>query len=404
MRTKKNKHGILFIGTFPPKKCGIASFTYDLATALSKESGECLEINICALDTGKNLDMYNFPVTHVMDSNNLGDYQEMAKKINQDPLIKLVCIEHEFGLFGGNRGNYILMLTSLLEKPSVLCFHTILPDPDSGLKSLIRSICEQVSRVVVMTYHSAKLLEEDYGIHHQKIKIIPHGTHLIESDNPAGLKKKYGLDKKLVLTTFGLLSPNKGIKTGIRAMAHIVKKFPEALYLVLGRTHPNLIAEEGESYRESLQKMIRELNLSNNVRLVNEYLPTQELMEHLVLTDLYLFTSRDPYQAVSGTFIYAMSAGCPIISNSFVLADEMLGDGKGGIIIPSGNEEELAEKAIYLLKHPQIRERMGSHAFNITRNTIWKNVAQQHAALFNDLLKGFSPITGAPSEALTTDT
>ncbi len=194
-----------------------------------------------------------------------------------------------------------------------------------------------------MTSNSARLLKEDYNLDAEKIMIIPHGTHLNSPVKEEILKIKYALKNKLVLTTFGLLSPNKGIEKGILAMKEISAAYPQAIYIVLGLTHPNLLQEEGEKYRNYLQQLIDENNLQKNVRLVNEYVPTKKLMEYLALTDIYLFTSKDPNQAVSGTFLYAMSAGCAIISNSFVLAKEMLDD-KTGIIIENGKEHELAQK------------------------------------------------------------
>jgi glycosyltransferase involved in cell wall biosynthesis len=215
--------------------------------------------------------------------------------------------------------------------------------------------------------------------------MIPHGTHANSKIGADQLKIKYDLKSKLVLTTFGLLSPNKGIEKGILAMKEISAKFPQAIYIVLGLTHPNLLQQEGEKYRTYLQQLIDDNNLQKNVRLVNEYAPTKKLMEYLTLTDIYLFTSKDPNQAVSGTFLYAMSAGCPIISNSFVLAKEMP-DEKTGIILEGSDEHELAEKAVYLLENKSIRKQMGNYAFLKTRDTTWDKVAGNHVALFNKIL------------------
>ncbi len=201
---------------------------------------------------------------------------------------------------------------------------------------------------------------------------------------PDELKKKYQLKDNLVLTTFGLLSPNKGVENGIIAMKKIRLKYPQAIYIVLGLTHPNLLLQEGERYRESLQQLIDENDLQENVRLVNDYVPTEMLMEYLALTDIYLFTSKDPNQAVSGTFLYAMSAGCAIISNSFVLAKEMLDD-RTGIIIEPAQENALSQSAIFLLQNKDIRKEMGQQAYLKTRNTPWNIVAEKHLELFDQL-------------------
>jgi len=235
-----------------------------------------------------------------------------------------------------------------------------------------------------MTNHSAKLLLDDYHIPREKIVIIPHGTHDNSETDPVTLKRKYNLENKLVLTTFGLLSPNKGIEKGIVAMKEISAGFPEAMYIILGQTHPNLLLQEGEHYREFLEQVIRENGVQKNVRLINEYSTTKKLMEYLALTDIYLFTSKDPNQAVSGTFLYAMAAGCPIISNSFVLAKEML-DEKTGIILTPGKENDLAKNAILLLQNDQLRKDMGQNAYLKTRNTNWNKVAAKHTRLFGDI-------------------
>jgi glycosyltransferase involved in cell wall biosynthesis len=385
MTTSAQQSKILFISTFPPVKCGIASFTQDLINSIIPEIKNNFLINICALDKKAIPDTYKFPVSMVMNGHQLDSCIETANKINRDPAIELVCVEHEFGLYGGERGAFLLGFLTMLEKPFIIRFHTVLPVPDQQRLKLVQSIGLLADKIVVMTQNSSRLLEEDYLIDAAKIIIIPHGTHtnsIIKADK---LKEKYDLKKNLVLTTFGLLSPNKGIEKGILAMKEISKEFPQAIYIVLGLTHPNLLLEQGETYRNYLQQLIDDNDLQKNVRLVNEYVPTKMLMEYLALTDIYLFTSKDPHQAVSGTFLYAMSAGCAIISNSFVLAKEML-DVKTGIIIETGQEHELAQNAIYLLQNNSVRKHMGQHAFLKTRNTAWKKVAGKHIGLFEQIL------------------
>jgi glycosyltransferase involved in cell wall biosynthesis len=376
---------VLFISTFPPVKCGIASFTQDLIHSIAPELKRNLAINVCALDKTGDAASYKFPVTMTMNSYKLDSCIETANKINQDNTIDLVCIEHEFGLYGGENGSFLLGFLTMLDKPFILRFHTVLPSPDANRLKLVQSIGRLADKIIVMTENSARLLKEDYLMNEEKITIIPHGTHSNSIVPPEKLKLKYQLQNNLVFTTFGLLSPNKGIEKGILAMKEISAAFPEAMYIVLGLTHPNLLQEEGEKYRNYLQRLIEDNNLQNNVRLVNEYVPTKMLMEYLALTDVYLFTSKDPNQAVSGTFLYAMSAGCAIISNSFVLAKEMLDD-KTGIIIENGKEHELAENAIYLLQNKQIREQMGHQAFLKTRDTVWKKVAVKHTELFEKIM------------------
>jgi glycosyltransferase involved in cell wall biosynthesis len=251
---------------------------------------------------------------------------------------------------------------------------------------IVQSIGMLADRVIVMTKNAARILKEDYQLGSDKIIIIPHGTHANSTRDSEELKLKYNLDNKHVLTTFGLLSPNKGIEKGILAMRKISASFPDAVYIVLGQTHPNLLEEEGEKYRDYLQQLIVDNGLEENVRLINEYVPTKKLMEYLTLTDIYLFTSKDPNQAVSGTFLYAMSAGCPIISNSFVLAKEMLDD-RTGVILTPGKDHELAENAIRILEDPELKKEMSNNAFLKTRNTTWEKVGQKHSNLFLNILE-----------------
>lgn len=386
MRAKNQPTKILFISSFPPRKCGIASFTRDLIGSINKALDENVEINVCALDRKPGETSYEYPVSMVLDSEQLDSYIERAAAINKDSSIKLVCIEHEFGLYGGEMGEYLVGFLALIEKPLVIRFHTVLPAPDAKRLKIVQTLGMIADKLIVMTHNSFRLLKDDYRLDPDKISVIPHGTHGKSAISAEDLKYKYRLENKRVLATFGLLSPNKGIETGILAMKEISKKIPNAIYLVLGLTHPNLVKEEGEKYRDYLQQLITENGLRENVRLVNEYVPTRRLMEYLSLTDIYLFTSKDPNQAVSGTFIYAMSAGCPVISNSFVLAEEML-DKDTGIIIEAGNEHQLANNAIRLLQNEPLRKHIGNNAYIKTRDTAWSRVGEKHIALFYDILE-----------------
>lgn len=387
---------ILFVSSYPPRKCGIASFAQDLVTAIGNEIGDEHAIAVCALDKKGTSLKYEHPVTMLMDSYAMDSCMETATRISRDESVKLICVEHEFGLFGGDYGENILEFLNMAERPYIIRFHTVLPDPDPKRRRIVRELSFGAEKIIVMTQHAAGLLKDYYGIAGEKILIIPHGTHLPSTETPPRLKSKYDLEGRLVLTNFGLLSPNKGIEKGILAMKAISKQFPEAVFLVLGQTHPVLIEQQGEKYRDYLQQLIADNHLQQNVRVVNEYIPIETLMEYLTLTDIYLFTSKDPFQAMSGTFLYAMSAGCPIISNPFVLAEEML-DEQTGVILQSHHEQELAGHAIRLLGNETLRRQMGRNAFLRTRNTAWSKVAARHAVLFEEILvprKGSPAISG----------
>jgi glycosyltransferase involved in cell wall biosynthesis len=390
MLTSSRQPAILFLSTFPPRKCGIASFTQDLVNAINDEIKDNTIIKVCALDKQRKAGLYDEPVSMLMNGYDNESCIEAATLINNNKSIKLVCIEHEFGLYGGEMGEYLLGFLSMLDKPFIIRFHTVLPAPNEKRLKTVQSIGLLAEKVIVMTNHAAGLLEKEYHLPAEKISIIPHGTHSTPSVSPKLLKMKYELHDKLVLTTFGLLSPNKGIEKGILAMKEISAHIPDAIYVVLGQTHPTLLEQEGEKYRDYLQQLIEENGLQQNVRIVNEYVPTSTLMEYLALTDIYLFTSKDPNQAMSGTFLYAMSAGCAIISNSFVLAKEML-DENTGVILETNEIDELAQHGIRLLQNNELRKNMAHNAFLRTRSTAWKKVAGKHIHLFAQIAGSDAP-------------
>lgn len=380
------KRTLLFVTSYPPRECGIATFAQDLVNAMNKNFAGNLQIEIAALEeAGKAANVIQPPVSYTVNPFDIDNCIDFAQQINENDSIDLVCFEHEFGLYGGEYGHNLLAMLSLLDKPFIVRFHTVLPYPDLKCMKVVSLISELAAKVIVMTRSSAELLRCVYHVPSDKIVHIPHGTHAhIVEDIPA-LKKQYQLEGKMVFSTFGLLSENKGIETGIRAMKEIVKQYPDAIYLVLGKTHPVVCAREGEAYRNSLEQLVKELNLGNNVRFVNTYLSLKTLLDYLSLTDIYLFTSKDPHQAVSGTFVYAMSAGCAVISTSFVQATEMLEDGVG-CLVDFNNPEQLASAALQLLGNPALRLQMSQSAIEKTRSSIWENVALTHMSIISEIL------------------
>lgn len=377
---------LLFVTSYPPRECGIATFAQDLVNAMNKNFAGNLNIEVAALEeAGKPANMKEIPVTYSVNPFDIDECIDFAQKINENDKIDLVCFEHEFGLYGGEYGHNLLAMLSLLDKPFVVRFHTVLPYPDHKCTKVVSLISALAAKVIVMTRSSATLLQQVYHVPAEKIVHIPHGTHAHIVEDVDALKKQYNVEGRMVLSTFGLLSENKGIETGIRAMKDIVKQYPGAIYLVLGKTHPVVCSREGEKYRESLEQLVQELGLENNVRFVNNYLSLKTLLDYLSLTDIYLFTSKDPHQAVSGTFVYAMSAGCAVISTSFVQAREMLEDG-AGCLVDFNNPEQIAACAIPLLGNPELRAQMSQSAIEKTRNSIWENVAIAHMSVISEAL------------------
>ncbi len=376
---------VLFITSYPPRKCGIATYSKDLIHAIHRKFKAPFSIRVCALEEGSQTRTYPQEVKYSLQTSDPLAYIELARKINEDEAVKKVFVQHEFGLFGGDYGEYLLRLLYSLEKPVSVTFHTVLPSPDSKRQTVVQSIAKACDNIVVMTKSSSALLQEEYNLSPKKISVIPHGTHMVLWKNKQQLKRAYQLEDRLILSTFGLLSPNKSIETALEALPLLMDRFPNILYFVLGRTHPGVIQNEGEVYRKFLEDRVKELGLSDHVHFVNRYLELEELLEYLRLTDIYLFTSKDPHQAVSGTFAYAMSSACPIISTPIPHAVEMLHNNTG-VIVDFRKPEQLAEAAKRLLTKRELREQMGRNAFHQTRATVWENTAISHAHLFNSYL------------------
>ena len=374
---------ILFITTFPPRECGIATYSQDLIIALNNKFEKSFNIKICALENETEQYKYTDDVAYKLQTDNPNSYIDLSKKINQNSKIQIVLLQHEFGLFHDNETDVNAFLKTI-NKPKIVVFHTVLPNASELIKRSVKNIDATVDSFIVMTKSSAKILVEEYDINIDKITIIPHGTHLVEHTNKAILKEKYNVSGRKVISTFGLLSSGKCIETSINALRTIVKQHPEVLFLVIGKTHPTVVKNEGEKYRENLEAKISALRLNDNVKFINQYLPLNELLDYLQLTDIYLFTSKDRNQAVSGTFSYAISCGCPIISTPIPHAVEVLKNGTG-IIIDFENSNQLAKQVINLLNDECLRNSISANGIHKLAPTAWENSAIAHALLFEKI-------------------
>ena len=377
---------VLIITTFPPRECGIATYSQDLILALKNKFKKSFVLKIAALELENEKHIYTEDIYAVLETDNPNSYKTLAKNINKNEAIEIVLVQHEFGLFRGNEDDFILFLKSI-HKPKIVVCHTVLPRPDEKFKKQVQEINNSIDVFIVMTNNSAKILENDYQVLADKITVIPHGTHLVEHSNKEVLKEKYNLSGRKIISTFGLLSSGKCIETSLNALQTIVKEQPEVLFLVIGKTHPTVVKNEGEKYRNSLEATIAELGLQNNVKFINQYLPLDTLLEYLQLTDIYLFTSKDRNQAVSGTFSYAISCGCPIISTPIPHAIEVLENGTG-IIIDFENPKQLAEQVIRLLNDEQLRKNIAANGIHKLAPTAWENSAIAHAFLFEKMGNG----------------
>ncbi|MEO8253298.1 MAG: glycosyltransferase [Flavobacterium sp.] len=375
---------VLFITSYPPRECGIATYSQDLIFALNNKFQNTFDIKIAALETKKDKFDYKDKVAYTLQTDTKNSYHKLTDEINSNHSIELVLIQHEFGLFKTNEADFIIFL-KMIKKPIIIVFHTVLPNPDSFLKKNINEMDANVDSFIVMTNTSANLLQQDYGIAIDKITVIPHGTHLVKHTDKKVLKEKYKLSGRKVISTFGLLSSGKSIETTLDAMPAIIKKYPDVLFLIIGKTHPTVVQEEGEKYRSALEQKIKKLGLEEHVKFINSFLPLEELLDYLQLTDIYLFTSKDPNQAVSGTFSYAISCGCPVISTPIPHATELLKNG-GGLIFDFGNSIQLAKKVLLLLNNPQLRKEISDNGIHKMAPTAWENSAIAHAILFESVL------------------
>jgi glycosyltransferase involved in cell wall biosynthesis/uncharacterized protein YyaL (SSP411 family) len=386
VQVKQKVPEVLFITSFPPRQCGIATYSQDLMNALSAQFGDSFKLSVCALETNSEKHLYDAPPRLVLNTEEKNAFAKAAFYINKDPHIQLVVLQHEFGFYAKRESDFREMLQRLT-KPVVLVFHTVLPGPDLALKLSVQFMAGVAAAIIVMTNDAASVLSEYYAVPRYKIHVIAHGTHLVTPINRDALKKQYGLHNKKVLSTFGLLSSSKSIETSLDALPAIVEKHPDVLFLVLGKTHPGIVQHEGEQYRNMLERKVAQLGLHNHVQFVNAYLPLQTLLEYLQVSDVYLFTSKDPNQAVSGTFSYAVSCGCPVVSTPIPHAKEVL-QHNNGLIIDFENSTQLSKAAIALLDNDTLRDELSLNSMYRMASTVWPNAAIAHALLFDELLTG----------------
>ena len=374
---------ILFVTSYPPRECGIATYSQDLIKSLHNKYSESFKISVCPIETGNEKHTYNDDIKYILDIDKKKSFIKLAETINKDLAIKMVLVQHEFGLFR-DRDYEFLQFLNILKKPVILVFHTVLPKPDQNLKLKVQQIIQACKSIIVMTDLSAKLLVNDYDINQEKIAVIPHGTHLVAHSDRDSLKEKYNLTGKKVLSTFGLLSSGKCIETTLNALPAIIENNDDVMFLIIGKTHPSVVKHEGEKYRMMLEEKIETLNLHNHVQFVNEFVALPDLLEYLQLTDIYLFTSKDPNQAVSGTFSYAMSCGCAIVSTPIPHAQEVL-QNDAGIIVDFENPEQLSLAVIALLDQEELRKNISMKGLHKIVPSVWENAAISHASLFENM-------------------
>lgn len=371
---------IVMLSSYPPRECGIATFSRDLEKALSEKFNGSFKLSICPLETNSDFHSYPENIIYSLNTDAQLDYLKISRQINENPNCGAVLIQHEFGLFSSNEDSFYEFL-EFVDTPIIFTFHTVLPKPDEKLRKKLEHMASKAAAIIVMTKTSAEILQYEYGVASKIITVIPHGTHLVPYEDKVSLKKKYKLEDRKVLATFGLLGPGKSIETTLDALPAIIEEHPETIFLIIGKTHPTLSKQRGEDYREFLEYKIKKFGLTDHVRFVNKFVPLNELLEYLQLTDIYLFTSKDPNQAVSGTFSYALSCGCPVVSTPIPHALEVL-QNEAGTIFDFEDSNQLSDVVIDLLDDRALQDKMSSNGLHSSAESAWENAAIAHAKLF----------------------
>jgi len=371
---------VAVIGNYLPRQCGIATFTTDLCGAIAAEFGSARLMALSINDTEAGYD-YPARVRWSLAQDDVSAYQEAAAFLNFNN-IDMVCLQHEYGIFGGPAGSHILHLLRGLKMPAVTTLHTVLREPNPDQLAVMEEIAELSDRIIVMSQLSSQFLQEIFKVPGSKIDMVPHGVPDLPFLDPNFYKDRFGVEGKAVLLTFGLLSPNKGIENVIRALPQILSRHSNVAYIVAGATHPHVLRRDGEEYRESLQALAKEMGVESQVIFHNRFVSPEEMVEFIGAADIYVTPYRHEAQVVSGTLAYALGAGKAIISTPYWHAIELLDDRRGALV-PFQNPDAIAQKTIELLDTPAIRHAMRKRAYLFAREMVWKRVAQGYMESFS---------------------
>jgi glycosyltransferase involved in cell wall biosynthesis len=370
---------IAIIGNYLPRQCGIATFTTDLCDAVSTEFGT---ERLFAMPVNDPESEYGYPerVRFELTEEELPSYQRAAEFLNFTN-VDLVCVQHEYGIFGGAAGGHILELLRNLRMPIVTTLHTVLRDPNPDQHRVMVEIAKLSDRLIVMSQHSSEFLQEIFQVSPAKIDVIPHGVPDLAFVDPNFYKDRFGVGGRSVLLTFGLLSPNKGIETVLQAMPRILEHNSNVTYIVAGATHPHIRKREGDTYRESLEWLAKKLGVEKNVIFHNRFVSPEEMMEFIGAADIYITPYKNEAQVVSGTLAYALGAGKAVISTPYWHALELLDEGRG-VLVPFNDHQAISDHTIELLENEAERHAMRKRAYLYSRNMVWKSVAQDYMRSF----------------------
>jgi len=386
-RPPQEKQAIAFFSDYVPRQCGIATFTHDLCEAVATEAGGKLDVFAVAINDAPQGYPYSNRVRFEVRQSVLAEYRLAAEFLNIHQ-VAAVCVQHEYGIYGGLCGSHLLAAMKRLRRPVVTTLHTVLKEPSKQQHAVMKEISRLSDRLVVMSQKAVGMLEEVYGVTREKIAYIPHGIPDMTFVDPSFYKDQFGVEGKKVLLTFGLLAPGKGIEYAIEAMPTILRKHADVVYIVLGATHPYVKRESGEEYRNGLIRLAEDLGIADRVIFVNRFVEPHELCEFLGAADIYITPYLNEAQITSGTLAYALGAGKATVSTPYWYAQEMLAEERGRLV-PFRNSDAIAEQVIDLLKNETERHAMRKRAYNFCRKMIWKQVAQDYLDLFKDAGKAW---------------
>lgn len=369
----------LFVSTYPPEECGLATFTKDSADAVDRAAGEKLS-SVAAIQKTRAVTQQGERVEYIIDNGRPDAYEKVAEFANEGPY-DVVSLQHEFGLYPDPWGRKVLEFVQRCKKPIVTTFHTLLRQPEPLPRYIVGELAARSHEVIVMTRTAENLLKEVYGLVGTSIHVIPHGVPEVPFIRNDDQRTRLGLLKNKVICTFGLINRGKGLEHMIRAMPKVVDSCPSALYLVVGITHPQVKRHEGEQYREELVRLANSLGVGANVRFVNQYLDLQSLVEHLQACDVFVTPYPGKDQISSGTMAYAMATVGAIVSTPYLYAEEVLADGRG-MLVPFGDSEAMADATLAFLKNPSVLAESRRHAYQYAKPMFWPNVGRQYLDVF----------------------
>jgi glycosyltransferase involved in cell wall biosynthesis len=394
---EKSDLRVSFVSTFPPRQCGIGTYTKAL-TRVMDDFFLKRKTKIAAIsDNG-----YRYPdkVFFTINQEYREEYARAADFLNQNAC-EVVSIQHEYGIYGGEFGEYLVELMSTLKKPCVTTLHSVVPVHTAKRKQITQQIIDLSNAIVVMTGGSKATLEKIFRVDPGKIRVIHHGVPNVRPDEREKAKLKLGLDGRFVALTFGLLNPGKGIEYAIDALPHVVCEIPHFLYIIAGRTHPVILKRDGERYRETLEQKVRDLGLTKHVKFINKYLDYKtELVEYLKATDVYIAPQTDPHQSASGTIAYAIGAGVAVISTPTAYAQEVLANGRG-YLVDFLDSVGIAKKLLVLARSPQLLDKKRMKTYLYGRRMIWPVVGLEHLKVFEGLAYGQPRQSRIPVRAFT---